>query len=348
MKLLEAEPVVAPEAAPEAAPQATPEQPPAPPEGGILCPSCGAPMEPEQDWCLSCGVAGPGRLGERPGWRAASTVIGLTLLLVLGAVAAGYAALTHHGPAQVANTAPGQGQAIVPAATAPATPPPAAAPPATTPPAATATAPSTTPGKTKLPKVTPPKSSTSTGTPVIPVKPTTTPKTTTPAVSTPTTTTPTVPAPVAIKLADGATKIYDPYTRAAASGDAAKAVDGDRSTSWYVDPINPPQPNVGFVIDLGKLQGVREIQLTTPTPGFGVEIYATDAATAPPNILDTRWSHIKDASDVGTKDASGKVKDKGRIVLGAGTSKYRTLLLWFTKPPTDGTRIRLSELELLG
>jgi hypothetical protein len=311
-------------------------------------------MEPEQDWCLSCGVAGPGRLGERPGWRAASTVLGLTLLLVLGAVAAGYAALTHHGPRQVANAAPGQGQAIVPAATAPATIPPATTPPTTTPPpAATATAPSatsgTSTGKAKLPKVTPPKSSTSTGTPVTPVTPVTptTPKATTPTTPTPTTT-PKAPAPAAIKLADGATKIYDPYTRAGASGDAAKAVDGDHSTSWYVDPINPAQPNVGFVVDLGKLQGVREIQLTTPTPGFSVEIYATDAATAPPNILDTRWSHIKDASDVGTKDASSAGKDKGKIVLGAGTSKYRTVLLWFTKPPTDGTRIRLSELELLG
>ena len=42
-------------------------------------------MAPEQDWCLNCGTAAPGRLGERPGWRAASTVIVLALLLVLGA-----------------------------------------------------------------------------------------------------------------------------------------------------------------------------------------------------------------------------------------------------------------------
>src|SRR4051812_45349271 len=57
------------------------------------CPTCEAPMEAEQDWCLNCGQAAPGRLGGRPGMRAAATVIALTLTLAGGAVAASYAAL---------------------------------------------------------------------------------------------------------------------------------------------------------------------------------------------------------------------------------------------------------------
>ena len=97
------------------------------------------------------------------------------------------------------------------------------------------------------------------------------------------------------------------------------------------------------MVDLGKLQGVREINLQTPTPGFRVEIYATDETTPPPDILDTRWSHIKDVSNIGTKDDG-----KQRIVLGAGTTKYRNVLLWFTQPPTDGPRLRIAELKLLG
>ena len=97
---------------------------------------------------------------------------------------------------------------------------------------------------------------------------------------------------------------------------------------------------IGYVVDLGKLQGVRQINLQTPTPGFRVEIYATDVTTPPPDILDTRWSHIKDVSNVGAQD-SGKQK----IVLGAGTSKYRNVLLWFTEPPTDGPRLRVAELD---
>src|SRR3954465_9443790 len=37
----------------DAAPQPEPERP---------CAHCGAPLEPEQDWCLECGTAQPDRL----------------------------------------------------------------------------------------------------------------------------------------------------------------------------------------------------------------------------------------------------------------------------------------------
>ena len=74
-----------------------------------------------------------------------------------------------------------------------------------------------------------------------------------------------------------------------------------------------------------------------------MEIYATDETALPPDILDTRWSHIKDVSNVGTKDDG-----KQRIVLGGGSTKYATLLLWLTQPPSDGTRLRIAELNLFG
>jgi len=60
----------------------------------FACESCGAAMERGQDWCLDCGTAAPGRLGARPGWRAAFTVVGVTTMLLLCAVVAAYAALT--------------------------------------------------------------------------------------------------------------------------------------------------------------------------------------------------------------------------------------------------------------
>jgi len=302
-------------------------------------------MEPEQDWCLNCGTAAPGRIGERPGWRAASMVIVLALLLVLGAVAAGYAALTGDSqPQQTASTPaaapPAAAQVAPPAAT---TQPPAATQPPTT---------ATTPAKPKtLPKVKTPTAGATTGSPITPAPtPAPTPTTSTPATGTGTgtgtTTTPTTPAdtgPKPIELKSDAGTVYDPFKRAKDSGQTKRALDGDQSTSWYVDPTIPTQVAVGYVVDLGTLQGVRQINLQTPTPGFRVEIYATDETTPPPDILDTRWSHIKDVSDVGAKD-SGKQK----IVLGAGTTKYRNVLLWFTQPPTDGPRLRITELELLG
>lgn len=305
-------------------------------------------MEADQDWCLNCGTAAAGSLGERPGWRAASTVIALALLLVLGAVGASYAALT--GDAQ--KTAPPA--AAAPQTQAQVTPPPATTPPAatTTPPAAT-TAPATTP-KT-LPKVKTPTTGAAQGSPVTPT-PTPTPTTSTPSTSTPsptatgtttpttgTTTTPADTGPKPIEVNGDAGTIYDPYGRVTASGETTRALDGDTTTSWYVDPKDPQEVAVGYAVDLGKLQGIREIELQTPTAGFRVEVYATDETKLPPDILDTRWSHIKDVSNVGAKDDG-----KQRIVLGAGTTKYRNVLLWFTQPPTDGPRLRITELNLLG
>ena len=316
-------------------------------------------MEPEQDWCLNCGTAAPGRLGERPGWRAASTVIALALLLVLGAVGASYAALTGDSqPKQTAST------------------PPAAAPPA----AAQVSAPGSDhaaagrhPAARRRRRPRPPsprrfrrsrrrrpaprraRRSRRRRRPRRPPRRrdrqghagTVRRRRPTPATGTGTgtgtTTTPADTGPKPIELNGDAGTVYDPFKRAKDSGETTRALDGDQTTSWYVDPTIPTQIAVGYVVDLGKLQGVRQINLQTPTPGFRVEIYATDETTPPPDILDTRWSHIKDVSNVGAKD-SGKQK----IVLGAGTSKYRNVLLWFTPPPTDGPRLRITELELLG
>jgi hypothetical protein len=305
-------------------------------------------MEADQHWCLTCGTAAPGSLGERPGWRAASTVIALTLLLVLGAIGAGYAALTGDSQPKAAAQPQTQAQAQVT--------PPAVTPPAATPPAATQAQP-TTPTQAakpkKLPKVKTPSTSPTQGSAVTPTATppasTSSPSTgtgTTPTTTTPSTGTTTQPAdtgPQAIDLNGDAGTIYDPYGRVKASGEATRALDGDATTSWYVDPKDPQQVAVGYAVDLGKLQGIREIQLETPTAGFRVEIYATDEPELPPDILDTRWSHITNVSNVGAKD-DGKQK----IVLGAGTTKYRNVLLWFTQPPTDGPRLRLTELKLLG
>ncbi|MEP6953980.1 MAG: hypothetical protein ABI950_07980 [Solirubrobacteraceae bacterium] len=304
-------------------------------------------MAPEQDWCLNCGAAAPGRLSEKPGWRAFSTIAVLTALLVLGAAAASFAALSSDKRKPAVATAPAQ--------VAQAAPPAAVAPPATpvTPPASTK--------KAALPKVKAPAGASAGTSPVTPVKPTsalpktpapvpsssaprsTTSSPTTPTSTTPRTTTPKPTAPVAIKLDPSAGSTYDPSGRAAATGDAGKALDGDASTSWYLDPSTTEGPiGAGYTINLGEQRAVKRIQLTTTTPGFRVEVYATDEATPPPEITDTRWSHITNASNVGSGSGTQT------IVVGGGTSKYQTVLLWVTQRPTDGARVRFSELKVLG
>src|SRR5215207_2233501 len=111
-----------------------------------VCPTCGAGMAAGQDWCLECGSAAPGRLGGRPGWRAVGTITGLTAVLVAGAAAAGYAAITDPAPSGGSGTPVAQAPAS--STTAPATPAPVTPAPGTTTPGAetTPTIPSPAPG----------------------------------------------------------------------------------------------------------------------------------------------------------------------------------------------------------
>src|SRR3954469_16262907 len=90
------------------------------------CAECGAPLEPDQDWCLECGTAQPDRPGARPGWRTAAAVLATTGVLASGAVAAAYAGLS----ADAKKSAAPNAQAALP----PPPPPPARPPPPPPPP----------------------------------------------------------------------------------------------------------------------------------------------------------------------------------------------------------------------
>lgn len=285
-------------------------------------------MVPGQDWCLECGTAAPGRLGRRPGVRTAATVVGLTLALVAGAVTAGYAAINGDAGRDVA------------AAPAPSAAPIAQAPPST-PAAPTPTPTAHATPVTPLPKVAPPKASTPPPA-ATPTPAPSTPSTPKPAASTPTTT---KPAPVdnaltAIDLGADAASLYDPYTRMVDNGDPANAYDGDMSTAWKVStPPDGQAMQVGLVVDLSKKRSIKELQLRTSTPGFRVELYAADTAQLPPDILDTRWAHLRNHSDVAKKQ---------KVSLAGDGHKYRYVLIWFTTPPKAGPSVKINELKLLG
>jgi hypothetical protein len=84
---------------------------PAEPGGGErTCVGCGAPLAPDQDWCLQCGSGKTtGRSG--PGWRSAAAAVGVATVLALGAAAAAYAAFKGEPgastpPSAVAQTPP--------------------------------------------------------------------------------------------------------------------------------------------------------------------------------------------------------------------------------------------------
>ena len=52
------------------------------------CPLCGAPLKPEQSWCLHCGAAARTRLAAQPKWKALVAVLLLVVVLSLGVLAA--------------------------------------------------------------------------------------------------------------------------------------------------------------------------------------------------------------------------------------------------------------------
>lgn len=300
-----------------------------------------------QDWCLECGTAAPGRLGARPGWRAVATTLALTLVLVGGAVAASYAALSSESTREVSAAAPPDGTPVaqVPAAV-PAPPAPVVAPAPVVPPVAAPagavplpTAPKVTP-LPKVPVVTPPAIRS-------PVAPSTA---TAPKPST-SSTRPSAPAVLApVPLGADAGSLYDPYARVTEQGDAADAYDGDAKTTWNVTAKADGSPmGLGYLVDLGAAKTVRAVELATATPGFRVEVYATDSSALPPDILDTRWAQVGARSkvDQGTQGSNKAGDGKERIVLEKGTGDARYVLLWLTTPPAEGPSVGLTQLDLL-
>ena len=269
-------------------------------------------MQRGQDWCLECGTAAPGRLGQKPGWRAASTVVGLSALLLCCALIATYAALT--SDAERTASAPPAGSAT-PVTAAPdtlaATPPPAVVTPGATGPGVTA--PPAAP-VTPTPLVpTPNPAQGATNTPVTP------PAVTPPAPVTPPAVTPPPAAAnngngtgtgtsngtaaaaateaVTIKFKKDAAQTYDPIKRAGAEfGPAADAIDDKADTVWDVTVPADGQPiDAGLVVDLGKPYALRSLRLDTPTDGFTLEIYgAKSAKQLPEDVIDKRWIHLTD------------------------------------------------------
>jgi hypothetical protein len=104
--------------------------------GGEACPLCGAPLSPDQDWCLSCGAAARTRLAATPNWKAPIASLAVVAALALGVLAAALVKLAGDSD----STAAPATTTITTAATTASAP---VAPTAAAPGASTATTPST-------------------------------------------------------------------------------------------------------------------------------------------------------------------------------------------------------------
>ncbi len=307
------------------------------PATGPVCPKCGHAMAPEQDWCLNCGAAAPGSVGGA-GWRPAAGIAAITIALVLGAAAAGVAALSKKSPAApvttttVAQVAP----PTTPAATTPSTP--------TTPLPGV-----TTPPKIPLKAVTPLPATTLT--PTTPATPATTPAETKAKEEAGKTggsgTEKKEPEP--ILLDTNAAQTYNPYAYPAANfGDPSLAIDGDSSTGWtaQVNPATAPRLAEGLLIDLKTAQKLSAVKLVTTTPGMIVQVYGANGHTIPSSITDKAWVTLSHSLTIKKRHA--------RIGLHNKKKSYRFVTLWISRAPASavGTpeapgRVTVNELELL-
>jgi hypothetical protein len=308
---------------PKAADQAASREVPSADAPVGACERCGQRLAPGQDWCLECGSAQRARRGGRVGReaaRAATTIAVAVALLVCGAAAAGYAALTDQPSPSVTASA------VAPAPVAP---------------AVTATAAATTAAKPPptRPSPLPPLAKTAT-LPPVPTAPTTTPA---PAQTKTTATTPgETPGLQEVALGTDAAAVYDPYARVTDQTDPADSYDDDSKTLLTINTAaGPPAMSVGLDYSFDTAHAVRAIEVHTTTPGFSVEVYGAKAGL-PPNILDPGWAHLGDASSVATKK-----DDDGAVTITFTPGRYRHVLLWFTTPPPAGPALAISEVRLL-
>jgi len=148
-----------------------------------------------------------------------------------------------------------------------------------------------------------------------------------------------------IALRKDAAKTYNQPARAGAEfGPAANAVDGKPSTVWDVVVPADGQPiGAGLVIDLGKPYALSSLRLTTPTPGFTVEIYgAKSAKQLPVDVIDKRWIHLTDKKGVQEGEPIA-LKNRG------DGAKVQLVLLHMTAPaqPTD-PKVAIGDVALRG
>jgi hypothetical protein len=291
------------------------------------CRVCGSALASDQDWCLECGAAAPGRLGPRPSRRPAIGVLALTLFLAGGAIAASYAAVS-------ADSARDAAAPVAQIAQQTANPSIDLPQPGRTlsrryiPAPATGLPTRPTAPQVYRPIVVKPKA---TGKPKVVAKAKPKRQSSTVAIAPPT-------GPLkAISPAGAST--YNPYGRSANVGNAGAAIDGSSGTAWTadVDPEHRSSLAVGVDLAINPAKGLRALDIRTPTSGFSVEVYGSTGGE-PVSITDPAWTHLATIHAV----AAGQ-----RVGLGDGRLQIRHLLVWITAVPAGMDKVALSELRPL-
>ena len=155
----------------------------------------------------------------------------------------------------------------------------------------------------------------------------------------------------AVPLAQDAAHGYNPFGTGPENRDQiGNIVDSDPSTTWttetYYDGTLRKPGGVGLGVYLDAAPGVvaRALEIQTPTPGFGVQIYVADQIDESPPYgssvpLTARgWQ--------GPVGADPHVRDGERITLQPGGTSHRYFLIWMTTLPPGKQSATIADVTL--
>jgi eukaryotic-like serine/threonine-protein kinase len=119
----------------------------------------------------------------------------------------------------------------------------------------------------------------------------------------------------------------------------AFAVDNDPATYWQTEVYSGGvlgKAGVGIYVDAAPGAVVRQLRVSTPTPGFAANVYVA-LDPLPPSIASPGWQQVATVPSVTSQDA---------IPLDTAGQRSRYVLLWITSLPPGDDRAQISELAL--
>jgi serine/threonine-protein kinase len=155
-----------------------------------------------------------------------------------------------------------------------------------------------------------------------------------------------------VPLSQTAAGGYNPFGTGPENRDLVpNVVDSDPTTTWSTEQYyegnlrKPGGTGLGLYLDAAPGVAAQAMQIKTPTPGFGVQVYAADRFDSSPgygnplSLTARGWA--------GPLGESRAVRDGERIALHTAGHAYRYYLMWMTTLPAHRQSAEINELQLL-
>jgi eukaryotic-like serine/threonine-protein kinase len=154
-----------------------------------------------------------------------------------------------------------------------------------------------------------------------------------------------------VSLAQNSAHDYNPFgTGPESPGQVNLVVDSDPNTTWstehyYNDTLKKiGGTGVGLYLDAAPGVAVRQIELLTPTPGFGVQIYAANHIDLSLPYGDS--TPLSARGWQGPFGAESVVSGRERIPVATSGQRFRYYLVWITTLPPGQEYASIAEVTL--